>query len=126
MKSIAVLLMVLVLVAGVAVNGSRAQPLLSKSVAFDQCDGGSRLDPKRCLPVLEHASDSDAVSLGAGGDVGGDGIDPERKVGSGWVVFVLYLAEKAAEYFQNNQYFPGSEIVDSSTFASDVVFDPVH
>lgn len=40
MKSIAVLLIMLALVAGVAVNGSDAQPLPGTSVAFRQCLGG--------------------------------------------------------------------------------------
>lgn len=54
MKSIAVLLIVLALVAGVAVNGSDAQPLPGTSVAFRQCLGGEA-GTDQCQIILSQA-----------------------------------------------------------------------
>ena len=54
MKSMAVLLIVLALVAGVAVNGSDAQPLPGTSVAFRQCLGGEA-GTDQCQIILSQA-----------------------------------------------------------------------
>ncbi len=54
MKSMAVVLIVLALVAGVAVNGSDAQPLPGTSVAFRQCLGGEA-GTDQCQIILSQA-----------------------------------------------------------------------
>ncbi|MDR7523200.1 MAG: hypothetical protein QN168_12135 [Armatimonadota bacterium] len=74
MKVAGMLLILVALVTGVAVQGSRAQPLHSTSAAFRQCLGGAPETGDRCtLPSL----------LAVGEDIGGDrAID---QVGdSGW------------------------------------------
>src|SRR3989304_1398797 len=77
-KSIAVLVMVVVLVAGLAVNGSRAQPLPVTSVAFRLCQLGEQM-PQPCRPIVspERAAlddggrDYDGGFEADGGDDGG-------------------------------------------------------
>ena len=64
MKTVGMLLILVVLVAGVAVNGSRAQTLPLTSVAFEQCSGASGVQTDRCRSVI--------AALAAGGEVAGD------------------------------------------------------
>lgn len=51
MKSIGMLVVLLLLVAGIAVNGSRAGSLPSTSVAFEQCQGMEEPVRGRCRPL---------------------------------------------------------------------------
>lgn len=51
MKGVAVVVVVLLVVAGLAVNGSRAQPLSSTSVAFRLCPPGQGA-AHQCRPLL--------------------------------------------------------------------------
>src|SRR3990170_9041506 len=97
-KSIAVLVMVVVLVAGLAVNGSRAQPLPVTSVAFRLCQLGEQM-PQPCRPIVspERAALDDGGRDYDGGfaaDGGGDG-------GKNWwglgVPVALARARAAAE-----------------------------
>jgi len=82
MKTMSVLTMLTVLVAGIAVNGSRAQPLPAASVAFQQCLEGEH-PGNRCrslgktLTAMEEAGGHELggandVGGNVGGDVGGD------------------------------------------------------
>src|SRR3989304_5390042 len=73
-KSIAVLVMVVVLVAGLAVNGSRAQPLPVTSVAFRLCQLGEQM-PQPCRPIVspERAALDDGGRDYDGGFAGGGG-----------------------------------------------------
>src|SRR3972149_10599063 len=50
-KGTVVLVMVVVLVAGLAVNGARAQPLPVTSVAFRLCQLGEQM-PQPCRPIV--------------------------------------------------------------------------
>lgn len=47
MKCVALVAVILVLVSGIAVNGSRAEPLAGDSVAFQQCQA----DTEQCRPL---------------------------------------------------------------------------
>jgi len=79
-KTVSVLLILVVLVAGIAVNGSRAQPMPGTSVAFQQCLEGSGGTAERCrlLVAVLAAMEEVGVELGGsqvgdvGGDIGGD------------------------------------------------------
>src|SRR3990172_7088161 len=73
-KSIVVLVMVVVLVAGLAVNGSRAQPLPVTSVAFRLCQLGEQM-PQPCRPIVspERAAPGDGGRDYYGGFAGGGG-----------------------------------------------------
>jgi hypothetical protein len=83
-KTVSVLLILVVLVAGIAVNGSRAQPMPGTSVAFQQCLEGSGETAERCrsLVAVLAAMEEVGVELGGsqvgdvggsiGGDIGGD------------------------------------------------------
>src|SRR3989304_5104114 len=84
-KSIAVLVMVVVLVAGLAVNGSRAQPLPVTSVAFRLCQLGEQM-PQPCRPIVS----PERAALGDGGRdydggvaAGGGGGGAENRGGGG-------------------------------------------
>ena len=52
MKTIGIVVLLLLLVAGIAVNGSIAQSLPSTSVAFEQCQGFSEPATSRCRPLV--------------------------------------------------------------------------
>ncbi len=139
MKSIAVLLIMLVLVAGVAVNGSRAQPLSERSVAFEQCQVNSSVHVAKCYPLIGTLAQADPEDIprdedgfgdvvgiedGFGDVVGIADVDPER-IRSGWVVFVVNIAMYVAEWLVENRYFPGSQMPDSPLVATATLFDPV-
>lgn len=67
MKMVGVVLILMLLVAGVAVGGSRAQALPADSVAFAQCRGGTGAILSRCVPLVT------PVAMGADEGPGGDG-----------------------------------------------------
>ncbi|MGQ0568680.1 MAG: hypothetical protein ACT4P5_03990 [Armatimonadota bacterium] len=56
MKALGVLVMLMLLVAGVAVGGSRAQAVPAASVAFEQCQRGREAAPNRCGPLVTPAA----------------------------------------------------------------------
>ena len=138
MKSIAVLLIVLALVAGVAVNGSRAQPLSERSVAFEQCQVNSSVHVAKCYPLIGTLAQADpediprdedgfgdVVGIADVGDVVGIAdVDPER-IKSGWWVFFINVATYVAEWLVENRYFPGSQMPDSPVVVMATLFDPV-
>src|SRR3972149_6326801 len=87
-KGTVVLVMVVVLVAGLAVNGARAQPLPVTSVAFRLCQLGEQM-PQPCRPIVspERAALDDGGrdydgGFAAGGG-GGGGKDPGGLGGRG-------------------------------------------
>jgi hypothetical protein len=128
-KSIAVLLIVLALVAGVAVNGSRAQPLSERSVAFEQCQVNSSVHVAKCYPFIGTLAQADPEDIprdedGFGDVVGIADVDPER-IKSGWWVFAINVATYAAQWLVENRYFPGSQMPDSPVVATATLFDPV-
>jgi len=77
-KGVAGILVLIVFVAGVAVNGSRAQTVAATSQAFRLCQAGWNL-PQVCRPLVAPESlalDGDVRDYGDyGGDDGGDGGD---------------------------------------------------
>src|SRR3989304_6189701 len=90
-KSIAVLVMVVVLGAGLGRRGPRAQPLPVTSVAFRLCQLGEQM-PQPCRPIVspERAALDDggrdydggfAAGGGGGGDKGGGGAGGRGGVG---------------------------------------------
>ena len=125
----AVVLIVLALVAGVAVNGSRAQPLSERSVAFEQCQVNSSVHVAKCYPLIGSLAQADPEDIprdedGFGDVVGIADVDPER-IKSGWLVFVVNVALYAAQSLVENRYFPGPQMPDSPVVATATLFDPV-
>src|SRR3989304_2626083 len=84
-KSIAVLVMVVVLVAGLAVKGSRAQPLPVTSVAFRLCQLGEQM-PQPCRPIVSPeraALDDGGRDYDGGFEAGGGGGGGKHRGGGG-------------------------------------------
>lgn len=131
MKTIGVVLVLMLMVAGVAVEGSRAQTIRATSVAFDQCqrDGGESLT--QCAPLAARVAmdpsegDVDGRGLGgvganeAGADVSPDRSFQEHAVAVAEVVVEAVLKELYDHFFGN-----GLPIMPDSPVASNV-FDPV-
>lgn len=124
MKSVAVLLIMLVLVAGVAVNGSRAQPLPETSVAFRACQYTGRLVTETCQPLIgvahQFPEDADTLAGLTAFDVGIDDI------GRHWVDLITRLLQAAAREFADwyLSHFIGP-VPTPGTAAVDLeIFDP--
>jgi len=110
MKTVCVLTMLTVLVAGIAVNGSRAQPLPAASVAFQQCLEGGGTPGHRCrslgktLTAMEEVAAELAFADHVGGNIGGDISGDIAGVGGdvaafGGDDFLRDLAARALEVF---------------------------
>lgn len=103
MKTVCVLTMLTVLVAGIAVNGSRAQPLPAASVAFQQCLEGEGTPGHRCrslgktLTAMEEVAAELAFASDVGGNIGGDIGGDVAAVGGD--DFLRDLAARALEVF---------------------------
>lgn len=101
-KTVGVLLMLTVLVGGVAVNGSRAQPLPGTSVAFQQCLQGEAAPGARCralgrtLLAMEEIGAELAFAENTAGAVGGD---VGGEVAGAGDDFLRELAVRALEVF---------------------------
>lgn len=135
MKTIGVVLVLLLVVAGVAVGGSRAQTIPATSVAFDQCQQDGAAGLTQCTPLVARMamnadeSDVDARGLGdVGANEAGADISPEdrfqdRALAVGQAVLEAFLGALAREMV--NHYFGnGLPIMPDSPVAS-TVFDPV-
>lgn len=133
MKWLSVLILVVGLVTGVAVHGSRAAPIAQHSVAFAQCaEGGAcqALTSRLALGFEEGPGDyigvvsaiglvgaNEAGIIGAGGD-----ISPDR-----WVAVALAALEVARAVFQNWDRFFGHDMALGPVVpAFDGVFDPAN
>ncbi len=133
MKTVVVLVLVLLLVAGIAVNGSRAQPLNARSVAFEQCLGMDPARADRCQPLLKPlvaqtelevagAARDDAAVVGAGAAGEGNAEIGESRSASplGWAL----LAWEVARYLLDRYFNRASPYRGPSTVA-ETVFDPI-
>ncbi len=130
MKTVGVVLVLMLVVAGIAVEGSRAQMIPATSVAFDQCqrDGGAGGSP--CAPLAARMTmepgegDVDARGLGgvganeAGADVSPDHSFQEHAVAVVEAVVGAVLKELYDHFFGN-----GLPIMPDIPVAS-TVFDP--
>ena len=137
MKWLSVVILVVGLVTGVAVHGSRAAPIARHSVAFAQCGAGGALGDacqaltsRLALGVEEGPGDyigvvaaigavgaNEAGIIGAGGD-----ISPDR-----WVAVALAAMDVARAVFQNWDRFFGHDMaLEPVAPASDGVFDPAN
>lgn len=140
-KTLSVLLLLVMLVGGIAVNGSRAQPLPGTSVAFQQCLEGAGKTAGRCrslvttLAAMEEVGGDlvGDVTGGIGGDVGGDvgGIGGDVG-GVGGDDFLKDLAAKALEAFLVGlakyvvTHFVGGGLpITLDAQADSTLFDPV-
>lgn len=124
MKSVGILALVLVFVAGIAVNGSRAQPLSATSVAFEQCTS-------ECQPAFRVLAQGEAELAGYG-DVGapagamaaaGEEIGESRA--AAWIAvatFAFEIARYLLDRFLFDRY-GGSRPLQ--TIVAETVFDPV-
>ena len=110
-KSIAVLVMVVVLVAGLAVNGSRAQPLPVTSVAFRLCQLGEQM-PQPCRPIVspERAALDDGGRDYDGGFEADGGDDGDKHWWDLGVRVALAVARAAAEWWAS--HYSGSVATD--------------
>src|SRR3989304_367913 len=95
-KSIAVLVMVVVLVAGLAVNGSGAQPLPVTSVAFRLGQLGEQM-PQPCRPIVspERAALDDGGRDYDGGFAADGGDDGDKHLWDLGVRVALAVARAA-------------------------------
>jgi len=104
-KSMAVLLIMIALVAGIAVSASRAGPALGTHTAVARCLAwGPTATSYLCQPmvrVLNERIDGDYL----GENVGGDNINPEAKVAR-FLHFIAVVAEAAAQLLDNLTYGP--------------------
>lgn len=138
MKAIAGLLVLVMLITVVAATGSRAQPLMASSVAFQQCLNQAAPSGDRCASVLalaagaadfaaefagEHAMNQASNyggDFGQGQDVG----EPDPWVTAfarEFVKFVLvWVLDRALD-----RYFGGSLSTDLSAYTSPELFDAV-
>lgn len=116
-KSIAVLAIVVVLVAGLAVNGSRAQPLPAVSVAAQQCQtGGAVPAGSACRPLLvAPAGALETDDLFGANDF--DNSDPEWH----WQQLVARVVVVAASWFA--EHFGRVLVPDGPDSVSETIFD---
>lgn len=132
MKTIGVLLILTVLVAGVAVNGSRAQPLPATSVAFQQCLDGENRSGARCRPFGGTLIAMEEIGLelaGAradvgeiGGDIAGAGDDFLRDLAARALeAFLVSLARVLVQALIRGSGLPVSPDVSIDS----TLFDPV-
>jgi hypothetical protein len=133
MKTIAGILMLVILVTLVAVSGSRAQPLPASSVAFQQCLGQAALSDGRCTSAVGHVAGVDefggdrAMHQAGYGDLGhaqgGDLSSPEFWRDIGWPVIKAVILEVMR--WALDRYFGGDSSADLTTeYASPIIFDP--
>lgn len=108
-KSITVLLMMIVLVAGIAVSSSRASPVVRASAAVARCLGpGGTATSYLCQPIageMNERLDGDDFGDSIGADLGGDSSDPEAR----WAKVlhaVAVVAEAAANLLDQLTYGP--------------------
>ncbi len=133
MRIVALLELVLIFVAGIAVNGSRAQPLRTTSVAFEQCLNNDMVRSSQCQALirplvaqteLEAAGDrapddaSTATAAGAAAGVGSDEIGQSK---FGW--FHVPATWEVARYLWDNRFFPGT-ITRRPSIVTETIFDP--
>lgn len=128
-KNVVMLGLVLLLVAGVAVNGSRAQSLTATSVAFDQCTDASRAD--RCQPLFRpllaqteaELAALDGSAEGVGAAAGAAEIGESRGMSPlGWAAFAFEVARYLLDrliFQRGGASRPGPVIV------AETVFDPI-
>ena len=135
MKTVGVLVLVLMLVAGIAVNGSRAQPLNATSVAFEQCLGMDPARADRCQPLVrslvaqtefeaagaDRARD-DAAAVGAG--AAGEGNAEIGESRSAIWIALAALVWEVARYFLD-RHRDGGGFYRGPTIVAETVFDPI-
>ncbi|MGH2374770.1 MAG: hypothetical protein ACRDIC_15050 [bacterium] len=129
-KSIVVLVLVLALVAGIAVNGSRAQPLTVTSTAFQQCVGQTA-GAAPCEPLLRPlVAQTEFEAVGARDDAAGATAEMAAGAGaevgesrSAWWIGLAFLAWEVAQYFLERRPDRGSYHRGPAVVA-ETVFDP--
>lgn len=132
MKTVTVLLIMIALVVGVAVSGSRASPVARPSAVMYRClvspEGGTS---SLCQPItraisagldVDHEVENDYFANDVGGDTfGADNSDPEAR----WALVVraiAVLAEALADWMDQRTY--GMEASQPATLAwVDELFD---
>lgn len=122
MKNVVVLCLVLLLVAGVAVNGSRAQALSATSIAFEQCSDG-------CKPLQPVLAQTEAELGGADRAAGAAAVEGGAEIGEsrgmsplGWAAFAFEIARYLLDrliFQRGGSARPGTVIV------AETVFDPI-
>ena len=136
MKWLSVLILVVAVVTGVAVHGSRAAPIVRHSVAFAQCaaSGGG---PAPCQALTSRlalgAEDGPGDNICVAGTIGAVGANEAGIIGAGsdvspdrWVAVALAAMEVARAVFQNWDRFFGDMALGPAVPAPDHVFDPVN
>jgi hypothetical protein len=140
MKTVAGILVLVMLVTLVAVSGSRAQPLPGSSVAFRQCLEQASLSGGRCTSAvsivagLEEVGGDRAMDQVGYGDLGqakgGDLSSPEWPAAVARVIGPIVVAAlvRVAENFVDrmfDRYWGGGLFADLPADVSPVIFDPV-
>ncbi|MGH2396277.1 MAG: hypothetical protein ACRDFW_04665 [bacterium] len=127
-KNVVVLGLVLLLVAGVAVNGSRAQPLTATSVAFEQCADVARADRCQSLlrPLLAQTEAElaalDGSAEGVGAAAGAAEIGESRAASPAWAMIFIEVARYLLDrliFQRGGGSRPGPVVV------AETAFDPI-
>lgn len=137
MKTIAGILVLVMLVTVVAVSGSRAQPLPGSSVAFQQCLEQASPSGDRCASAVSFVAGIDeiggdrAMDQAGYGDFGqahgGDLSSPEWPGALALAVFTAVLV-RAAEHLVDwafDRYWGGGLSADLPAHVSPLIFDPI-
>ncbi len=122
MRQMMVLLAVVLVIAVIAVNGSRAQPLPQVSVAAQQCPSTGGISGPLCRPLGRAVATIPENELSAREDFaadGGDNSDPEWHWQALAIRVALVVANWAAEHF-TGAYQP-----DAPGRVAQTIFDPV-
>ena len=137
MKTIAGILVLVMLVTVVAVSGSRAQPLPGSSVAFQQCLDQASPPGDRCASAVTIVAGVDEVggerdmnqAAAYGGDFGqGQDLSSPDLWQAVLAAIVVAVAVRAAEHVVDrvfDRYWGGALSADLPAHVSPLIFDPV-
>ncbi len=129
MKAIGVVLVLMVVVAGIAVEGSGAQTIPATSVAFDQCQRNGGAGLTRCAPLVARMAmepgEVDARGLGGvGANEAGADVSPDHSFQEHALAVVEAVVGAMLRELYNHFFGNGLPIMPDIPVASNV-FDPM-
>ncbi len=130
MKTIGVVLVLMLVVAGIAVEGSRAQMIPATSVAFDQCQQDGGAGRTQCAPLAARMAmepgegEVDARGFGdVGANEAGADVSPDHSFQEHAVAVVeAFLAAVGRELFDH--FFGNGLPIMPDVAVASTVFDP--
>jgi len=128
MKTMGVVLVLMLVVAGIAVDGSRAQTIPATSVAFDQCQQDGGPGHTQCAPLAARmAMEPGEVDARGFGDVGaneaGADVSPDHSFQEHAVAVVEAVVGAVLRELYDHFFGNGLPIMPDIPVAS-TVFDP--